>query len=98
MKSVSGEQQENVERALHEQALDAAEALEWCLGAMDSMATQIEQMKGLFNDDDGAIERSLEEHVEAEAKARQALARLRRPSQAPVCEPDPVHRARSLKP
>jgi hypothetical protein len=37
-------------------------ALRECRGAMQSMATQIEQMRGMFDDEDGAIESAIDDY------------------------------------
>ena len=57
--------------------LEAVRALEECREAMQSMAMQIEQMQGMFNDDDGNIQESLEAYADAEMVSRYALAKLR---------------------
>jgi len=44
--------------------------------ALDSQATQISQMKGMFDDSDGAIERALEEAEEADTRAFRFLSAL----------------------
>lgn len=41
------------------------EALQECLSAMDSMCTQIEQMRDMFDDNDGAIAAALADHEHA---------------------------------
>lgn len=43
-------------------------------GALDSCTTQIEQMKGMFPDDDGMIEQALQEADDADASYRKAQA------------------------
>lgn len=48
-------------------------ALEKALGAIDAMATQIEQMKGLFPDDDGTIEDAIQAGDEAGSEGRALL-------------------------
>lgn len=61
-----------------------------CLGAMASMAEQIEQMKGMFDDEDGAIEDALEDYADAEMRARAVLRTVERGgpavSEAPPAE------------
>jgi|GEM_PF-4015429 len=44
--------------------------------ALDSQATQINQMKGMFDDSDGAVERALEEAEEADTRAFKFLSAL----------------------
>lgn len=45
------------------------------LGAIDTLSTQVHQMKGMFDDEDGAITAALEEAQEAIDGARPAIAR-----------------------
>lgn len=48
-------------------------ALRDCMGAIDAMATQIKQMRGLFPDEDGTIAEALEAGDEAIDVAHAAL-------------------------
>ncbi len=52
---------------------DLVNALKECLAAMESMRTQIEQMRGLFADADGAIAGACRDHEAADAFARSVL-------------------------
>lgn len=52
----------------------AHSALRDCMGAIGAMRDQIEQMRGLFSDEDGAIAEALEAADDAEESARAALA------------------------
>nr|WP_280971433.1 hypothetical protein [Cupriavidus gilardii]WDE72672.1 hypothetical protein [Cupriavidus gilardii] len=49
------------------------QALRACLGAIDAMRTQIQQMQGLFDDSDGTIAEALEAASEAQSAAIAAL-------------------------
>jgi hypothetical protein len=53
---------------------DLVNALKECLAAMESMRTQIEQMRDLFDDADGAIAGACRDHEAADAFARSVLA------------------------
>jgi hypothetical protein len=52
---------------------DLVHALKECLAAMESMRTQIEQMKGLFDDADGAIAGACRDHEAADSFAISVL-------------------------
>jgi hypothetical protein len=52
---------------------DLVHALKECLAAMESMRTQIEQMRGLFDDADGAIAGACRDHEAADSFARSVL-------------------------
>lgn len=52
---------------------DPYAALSACLGAMDAMRTQIEQMRGMFKDSDGRIAQACADHFEAAQLAGAAL-------------------------
>lgn len=43
------------------------------LGAMDSLAHQIDQMRGMFRDEDGAIEKSIDDYEATAAEIRAVL-------------------------
>lgn len=51
----------------------ARAALAVCLGAMDAMRTQIDQMSGMFKDEDGRIAQACADHFEAAQRTRIAL-------------------------
>lgn len=69
-------------------AMAMKESLSNCRGAMQSMRDQIDQMKGMFPDDDGAIERSCEDHDHADEEAGEILERVRTKIRAPRSEED----------
>ncbi len=48
-------------------------ALVHCLAAMDAMRTQIDQMRGMFKDEDGRIAQACADHFEAAQLAGAAL-------------------------
>lgn len=58
-------------------ALDQADvtrqALRDCIGAIEDLRTQVDQMRGMFNDDDGAIEEADTAGLDALAEATKAL-------------------------
>jgi hypothetical protein len=65
------------ERELHEALLAAT-------GAIDALYTQVDQMKGMFDDSDGAIEQALSDADDAIDLASQTLGRTpRAPSSSP---------------
>lgn len=55
---------------------DALGALRDCVGAIDSMATQIEQMRGLFSDEDQTIADALDAGEQASDTASKLLRRV----------------------
>lgn len=48
-------------------------ALRECLGALDACVTQIEQMRGMFDDADGTIQEAVDDAEDAEKKAQAVL-------------------------
>lgn len=54
---------------------DILAALRACVGAIQSLTGQVEQMRGMFTDDDGAIADAIQDGEEAEELAADAIAK-----------------------
>lgn len=65
------------EYATYKDLLEAVETLKDCQNTMQNMSLQIEQMRGMFDDEDDTIQAALEDYADTEMRARYSLEKLK---------------------